>query len=27
MTDYMIASDTRFKAASSGAGVAMVSSL
>lgn len=27
MTDYMITSDTRFKAASSGAGVAMVSSL
>lgn len=27
MTDYMISSDTRFKAASSGAGVAMVSSL
>lgn len=27
MTDYMIASDNRFKAASSGAGVAMVSSL
>ncbi|MEN9686200.1 MAG: hypothetical protein RLZZ28_1986, partial [Bacteroidota bacterium] len=27
LTDYMIASDTRFKAASSGAGVAMVSSL
>jgi len=27
LTDYLIASDTRFKAASSGAGVAMVSSL
>lgn len=27
MTDYMIASDTRFKAASSGAGVALVASL